>query len=88
MNAISRARVDREESESLKQAGDPNVVGRLEAQFDMAIDQPDAEILLVPRAEVSRNGIGDDVFDGGREPLGLEPNSGNIETALADKFSG
>ena len=54
----------------------------------MAIDQPNAEILLVPGAEISRNGIGDDVFDGGREPFWLKPNSGNIETALADKFSG
>ena len=54
----------------------------------MAIDQANAEILLVPSAKVSRNGIGDNVFDGGREPLGLEPNSGNIETALTDKFSG
>ena len=52
MNAIGGAAVDVEVTESLEQAVDPNVVWRVEPQLDMAVDQPDGEILIVPSAKV------------------------------------
>ena len=46
MNAIGGAAIDTEIAKCPEQAANPHVVGRVEAQLDMAIDQPDGEILI------------------------------------------